>query len=93
MALDVECARITVRAAAQALDSAAPAARRTQVSSAASFAGEACSRVAGTALQLHGGMGFTWEHDLHLLLRRVKTGELLGGSLRHHRARLLDLVA
>jgi alkylation response protein AidB-like acyl-CoA dehydrogenase len=38
-------------------------------------------------------MGFTWEHDLHLLLRRVKTGELLGGSLRHHRARLLDLVA
>jgi alkylation response protein AidB-like acyl-CoA dehydrogenase len=93
MALDVECARITVRAASQVLDSADPAARRGQVSSAASFAGEACSRVAGTALQLHGGMGFTWEHDLHLLLRRVKTGELLGGSPRHHRTRLLDLVA
>jgi alkylation response protein AidB-like acyl-CoA dehydrogenase len=93
MALDVECARITVRVAAQTLDSADRVARRTQVSSATSFAGEACSRVAGTALQLHGGMGFTWEHDLHLLLRRVKTGELLGGSPRHHRARLFDLVA
>jgi alkylation response protein AidB-like acyl-CoA dehydrogenase len=93
MALDVECARGAVRAAAQALGADDPAARRAQVSSAVSFAGEACSRAAGTALQLHGGMGFTWEHDLHLLLRRVKTGELLGGSPRHHRSRLFDLMA
>jgi alkylation response protein AidB-like acyl-CoA dehydrogenase len=91
MALDVECARATVRAAAQALGSDDVAARRAEVSSAASFAGEACSRVAGTALQLHGGMGFTWEHDLHLLLRRIKAGELLGGSPRLHRARLFRL--
>jgi alkylation response protein AidB-like acyl-CoA dehydrogenase len=37
-------------------------------------------------------MGFTWEHDLHLFLRRVKTGELLGGTPRHHYARLMELV-
>ncbi|MEO3787590.1 acyl-CoA dehydrogenase family protein [Actinocorallia sp. B10E7] len=93
MAVDVEAARVTVRAAARALDADDPGARRVRVAEAAAIAGEACSRVAGTALQLHGGMGFTWEHDLHLYLRRIKTGELLGGTPRHHRARLLDLVA
>jgi alkylation response protein AidB-like acyl-CoA dehydrogenase len=93
MAVDVESARVTVRAAARALDAGDPGARRVRVAEAAVIAGEACSRVAGTALQLHGGMGFTWEHDLHLYLRRIKTGELLGGTPRHHRARLLDLVA
>ncbi len=36
------------------------------------YATERCARVAGEALQIHGGIGFTWEHDLHLYLRRVK---------------------
>jgi alkylation response protein AidB-like acyl-CoA dehydrogenase len=93
MAVDVESARVTVRAAARALDGADAGERRVRIAEAAAVAGEACSRVAGTALQLHGGMGFTWEHDLHLYLRRIKTGELLGGTPRHHRTRLLDLVA
>ena len=92
MAVDVERARVTVRAAARALDGGEPGARRLRIAEAAAIAGEACSRVAGTALQLHGGMGFTWEHDLHLYLRRVKTGELLGGTPRHHYARLMELV-
>jgi alkylation response protein AidB-like acyl-CoA dehydrogenase len=93
MAVDVERARVTVRAAARALDAGAPEARRLRVAEAAAIAGEACSRVAGTALQLHGGMGFTWEHDLHLYLRRIKAGELLGGTPRYHYARLMDQVA
>ena len=98
MAVDVERARAVVRAAARALGSGAlgsgdAAARRLRVAEAAAIAGESCSRVAGTALQLHGGMGFTWEHDLHLFLRRIKTGELLGGTPRYHYARLMDLVA
>jgi alkylation response protein AidB-like acyl-CoA dehydrogenase len=93
MAVDVERARVSVRSAARALDAGDATARRLQVAEAAAIAGEACSRVAGTALQLHGGMGFTWEHDLHLYLRRIKTGELLGGTPRHHYARLMELVA
>ena len=50
-----------------------------------SFAGESCSRIAGEALQLHGGIGFTWEHDLHLYLRRIKADQALFGSVGWHR--------
>ncbi|TDB92900.1 acyl-CoA dehydrogenase family protein [Actinomadura sp. 7K534] len=92
MAVDVERARVCVRAGARALDAGDRAARRLRIAEAAAVAGEACSRAAGTALQLHGGMGFTWEHDLHLYLRRIKTGELLGGTPRYHYARLMELV-
>jgi alkylation response protein AidB-like acyl-CoA dehydrogenase len=53
-----------------------------------SFAGDACSRIAGDALQLHGGIGFTWEHDLHLYLRRVTADEGLFGSVQWHRDQL-----
>lgn len=48
-------------------------------------ASESISRVAGEALQLHGGIGFTWEHDLHLYLRRARTNALLYGDATHHR--------
>ncbi|MFE5027454.1 acyl-CoA dehydrogenase family protein [Streptomyces sp. NPDC056656] len=92
MALDVQCARLTVRAAAHALDEDAAVDRARRIANAGSLAKEACSRVAGTALQLHGGMGFTWEHDLHLYLRRIKTSELLGGTPRHHRGALADVL-
>lgn len=47
---------------------------------------------AGDNLQIHGGVGFTWEHSAHLHLRRAKTDELLFGDARHHRARLADLL-
>jgi alkylation response protein AidB-like acyl-CoA dehydrogenase len=53
-----------------------------------SFAGEACSQIAGEALQLHGGIGFTWEHDLHLYLRRIKVDEALFGPIAWHRDEL-----
>ena len=43
-------------------------------------------------LQLHGGIGFTWENDLHFLLKRAKAGELLCGSSRFHRSELADLL-
>jgi alkylation response protein AidB-like acyl-CoA dehydrogenase len=55
-----------------------------------SFTSEAISRLAGEALQVHGGIGMTWEHDLHLFLRRVKTDEVLYGDPALHRARLCD---
>ncbi|OAA18302.1 acyl-CoA dehydrogenase [Frankia sp. EI5c] len=57
-------------------------------------AGEGISALAGTALQLHGGIGFTWEHDLHLYLRRAKADEAVWGSAPfHHRQVAAHLTA
>ncbi|GAA4807420.1 acyl-CoA dehydrogenase family protein [Actinomycetospora chlora] len=44
------------------------------------------------ALQLHGGIGFTWEHPAHLFLKRARADALLLGSADHHRSVLADLV-
>jgi alkylation response protein AidB-like acyl-CoA dehydrogenase len=62
--------------------------RATAVSMAKSAAGDCQRLVVGDGLQLHGGIGFTWEHDLHFLLKRAKTGELLFGTSAAHRADL-----
>ena len=56
-------------------------------------ASEGVAGVAGTALQLHGGIGFTWEHDLHLYLRRAKVDEAIWGNTGSHQARVAELVA
>ncbi len=61
-------------------------------------AGAAQRLVVGDGLQLHGGIGFTWEHDLHFALKRAKAGDLLFGTAASHRAHLarlleLDVVA
>ncbi|BBX73003.1 acyl-CoA/acyl-ACP dehydrogenase [Mycobacterium shinjukuense] len=45
---------------------------------------------AGSAIQVHGGIAFAWEHDLHLYYRRAKTSEALFGSSARHRALLAD---
>ncbi len=67
--------------------------RRAVATSMAKAAAGDCQRlVAADGLQLHGGIGYTWEHDLHLLLKRVKTGDLLFGSGAAHRADLADLL-
>ncbi|WP_063041559.1 acyl-CoA dehydrogenase family protein [Nocardia pseudovaccinii] len=88
MALQTEASQASLWAAAVALDDNDPARRATAVSAAAAYAGDATSTVASTALQVHGGIGFTWEHDLHLLIRRIKVDELLNGSVMWHRRRL-----
>jgi alkylation response protein AidB-like acyl-CoA dehydrogenase len=89
MALQVEASRATLWAATVALNAGDVDRRRRAVSSAAAFTGEATSTVAALALQVHGGIGFTWEHDLHLLTRRIKVDELLNGSVSRHRRRLI----
>jgi alkylation response protein AidB-like acyl-CoA dehydrogenase len=55
---------------------------------AASVASEAYAWVAGENIQVHGGIGFTWEHDAHIYLKRAKASSLILGSPRHHRDRL-----
>jgi alkylation response protein AidB-like acyl-CoA dehydrogenase len=87
MALSVEASRAALWAAAVTLDGNNSRERTRAVSAAAAFAGEGTSTTAQTALQVHGGIGFTWEHDVHLLIRRIKVDELLDGSVSYHRRR------
>jgi alkylation response protein AidB-like acyl-CoA dehydrogenase len=89
MAVAVEAGRASLWAAALALDAAPAAARSRAASAAAAYTKSAAAKVAGTALQVHGGIGFTWEHDLHLFLRRIKVDEAFDGSVAEHRAALL----
>ncbi|MFG1942728.1 acyl-CoA dehydrogenase family protein [Nonomuraea sp. NPDC048826] len=56
------------------------------------YVGRACFEVARDHLLLHGGIGYTWEHDAHLYFKRAKTDEVLLGPPRIHRARLADLL-
>ncbi|AZG45915.1 acyl-CoA dehydrogenase family protein [Gordonia insulae] len=90
MALAVEASRAALWAAAVSLDGSDTQARTRAVAAGAAFAGEATRTIAQTALQVHGGIGFTWEHDVHLFLRRIKVDELLDGSVSHHRRRLVS---
>ncbi|RDH80063.1 acyl-CoA dehydrogenase [Mycolicibacterium moriokaense] len=53
-------------------------------------AADAFALCAGSAIQAHGGIAFTWEHDLHLYFRRATTSQALFGSSTHHRALLAD---
>jgi alkylation response protein AidB-like acyl-CoA dehydrogenase len=66
--------------------------RREAVSTAGAFVGDGFARLCGEALQLHGGIGFSWEHDLHLFLRRAKTNQALYGDPSWHRERLCSLA-
>jgi alkylation response protein AidB-like acyl-CoA dehydrogenase len=84
--------RAAVYYAAMALDAATPDAAEA-VSTAKAFASDGMSRLAGDALQTHGGIGFTWEHDLHLFLRRIKADEQLYGDATVHRERLCGFLA
>ncbi|MFI7134034.1 acyl-CoA dehydrogenase family protein [Nonomuraea sp. NPDC050153] len=56
------------------------------------YVGRACFEVARDHLLLHGGIGFTWEHDAHLFYKRAKADEVLLGPPRIHRARLAQLL-
>jgi alkylation response protein AidB-like acyl-CoA dehydrogenase len=48
--------------------------------------------VLASALQVHGGIGFTWEHDLHLYLKRAHLDAVAFGDATYHRARLARLL-
>lgn len=63
--------------------------RRAEATSLAKVGAGDCQRLlALDGLQLHGGIGFTWEHDLHFWLKRAKSGEALFGTATAHRAAL-----
>jgi alkylation response protein AidB-like acyl-CoA dehydrogenase len=54
------------------------------------YCSEAYFHCAAENIQIHGGIGFTWEHDAHLYFKRAKTDELLFGSPAFHRSVLAD---
>jgi alkylation response protein AidB-like acyl-CoA dehydrogenase len=67
--------------------------RRAVAASMAKAAASDCQRLlVRDGLQLHGGIGFTWEHDLHFALKRAKSADLLFGSGVAHRTRVAELL-
>jgi alkylation response protein AidB-like acyl-CoA dehydrogenase len=61
-------------------------------STAKTWCSDASKRVMASALQVHGGIGFTWEHDLHFFLKRAQLDQLAFGDAAFHRARLTALL-
>jgi alkylation response protein AidB-like acyl-CoA dehydrogenase len=91
MFVALELARSHAYYAAWAVQEEAPdaALAASQAKAAASDAAVACAQ---GAIQVHGGIGFTWEHDLHLYLRRAWSGATLLGTASDHRRRIADLI-
>jgi alkylation response protein AidB-like acyl-CoA dehydrogenase len=63
-----------------------------QASIAKAYTSDAYSSVAGEGIQIHGGMGFTWEHDAHLYFKRAKADEVMFGDASYHRERVAELI-
>ncbi len=91
MLLEVEGARSLAYWAGWALDHEPHDAARA-ASMAKAYASDAGFRVTASALQVHGGIGFTWEHDLHFYLKRAKANAHAFGDARWHRERVAELV-
>jgi alkylation response protein AidB-like acyl-CoA dehydrogenase len=91
MLLEVESARSLSYWAAWAIDHEPETAARA-ASMAKAYAGDAGFRVAASALQVHGGIGFTWEHDLHFFLKRASANAHAFGDSRWHRDRVAELA-
>ena len=91
MLLMTESARSAAYYAAWALTERDPAARAA-VSVAKAYCSDAYREVANRGVQVHGGIGFTWEHDLQLYYKRSKSSETLFGDATYHRERIARLV-
>ena len=84
----VEGARSAAYHAAWSLGHEDPRTARLAVSVAKAYASDAYREVGNSAIQVQGGMGFTWENDAHLYYRRAKSSELLCGDATFHRNRI-----
>jgi alkylation response protein AidB-like acyl-CoA dehydrogenase len=91
MLLEVEGSRSSAYYAAWCAD-AEPDSLPAAAAMAKAYSSDAVWRVCGSSLQVHGGIGFTWEHDLHFYLKRAKTNAMLYGSASEHRERLAGLT-
>ena len=62
------------------------------VSTAKSYIGDHATRIIQECVQMHGGMGVTWEHDIHLYLRRATCNQVQYGTPAEHRERIAVLI-
>jgi alkylation response protein AidB-like acyl-CoA dehydrogenase len=62
------------------------------VSMAKAYCGDVCKKVCDEGIQIHGGIGFTWEHDMHLYFKRVRTDDTAFGSSIFHRELVAQLL-
>ncbi len=62
----------------------------SSTSMAKAAAGDAAQRIAKEGIQIHGGIGYTWEHDMHLYVRRLQSSTALFGGPTHHRQLVAD---
>jgi len=92
MLVDVENAKSLTYYAAWAIDEGLTEAPLA-VSMAKAYASDAYRKVAGAGIQLHGGIGFTWEHDLQLYFKRAKASEVAFGDATWHRERVARMLA
>src|SRR6266545_4504634 len=91
MLVDVENSKSITYYAAWALDEGV-AEGPLAASMAKAYVSDAYRRVSAAGIQLHGGIGFTWEHDLHLYFKRAKGSEFTFGDATYHRERVAQLV-
>jgi alkylation response protein AidB-like acyl-CoA dehydrogenase len=91
MLLETENSRSAVYGAAWAAD-AEPESLPRAASMAKAYSSDAGWRVPDASIQVHGGIGFTWEHDLHFFLKRGRANAAMFGDSKWHRERVADLV-
>jgi len=91
MYLETESSRSAAYYAAWALEENAPDAS-VAVSIAKMYSSDAGRTVGNRGIQVHGGMGFTWENDIHLYYRRAKASETALGDATFHRERIARMV-
>jgi alkylation response protein AidB-like acyl-CoA dehydrogenase len=91
MLLETENSRSAVYGAAWAAD-ADPDALPLSASMAKAYASDAGWRVPDASIQVHGGIGFTWEHDLHFFLKRGRANASMFGDARWHREQVAKKV-
>jgi alkylation response protein AidB-like acyl-CoA dehydrogenase len=91
MLIEIENAKSLTYYAAWAVDEGDPDAAMA-VSMAKAAASDAGRKVCAAGIQLHGGIGMTWEHDLHLYLKRAKADEVALGDATWHRERIARLL-
>jgi alkylation response protein AidB-like acyl-CoA dehydrogenase len=91
MLLDVESAKSVVYYAAWAVTNEIPEAPLAAATAKAA-ASDAFRRTANEGIQVHGGIGFTWEHDMHLYFKRAKSSEFTFGDASFNRAQVANLI-
>jgi alkylation response protein AidB-like acyl-CoA dehydrogenase len=89
--VDVEGMRSTAYYAAWCAAAGDPE-RSLSASMAKAWCSDASRRVMATGLQVHGGIGFTWEHDMHLYLKRAQLDQVSYGDAAAHRDRIATLL-